>query len=344
LAKIYEVILIFCNWITESSAGDPTNILVENYTPDQTKAQQLLDLIPKDDLQPEGELLVIIPFRNRWDLTRDCLSGLGSQSLPPLVQLKTILVDNRSNETETIRESVKAPSVYPQLNVSILKANYDFNYSKLNNDAFREFSSSSTKWVLFLNNDIQLKDPTIVSRMLSTLVTVKEVGVTGCTLLYPTRHIQHLFAAPGIKIVAAHPLKHTLYDDNLKWFAKKARPVAAVTGAFMMVRATDFVGAGLFDENLPTLGQDIILCLAIENKLKKFSVSLSTGGTLHLESRTKIARFPLSEIAYIYQQYGPWLTSRKWLSEKFSRWSEKPLKKFFPEGEYPVKDVVKYWE
>jgi hypothetical protein len=99
----------------------------------------------------------------------------------------------------------------------------------------------------------------------------------------------------------------------------------------------------MFDENLPTLGQDIILCLAIENRLKKFSATVSTNAVFHHESKTKKTRFPEGEIVYLYKNYGQWLSSRKWLSSKFSRWSERPLKKIFPEGEYPAESIIKYW-
>ena len=198
--------------------------------------------------------------------------------------------------------------------------------------------------MLFLNNDIECADREIVTRMIHQLEVTPEVGVVGCSLLYPTGTIQHLFAAPGVKIIAAHPLKNTPYRSTFTWFSKPARPVAAVTGAVMMLRATNFMDAGMFDEKLPTLGQDVILCLSVAHKLKKFNVALTSDSVIHHESKSRKAVFPVSEVDYIYEHYDKWLHDCTWFSSEFSRWSERPVKRLFLEARYPVRRVVSLWQ
>jgi GT2 family glycosyltransferase len=291
-----------------------------------------------------GTLLIIIPFRNRWDLTEVCLNSLNKQALPETVKLKTLLVDNQSTEAETIQRAQQASERFPRLNIDVMQAAYEFNFSKMNNEAYKAFKEPTTKWVFFLNNDIELLDTGVISNFINLLDRTPEVGVVGATLLYPDRRIQHIFAAPGVKIIAAHPLRGFPYDGQWQWFKKSVRPVAAVTGAAMMVRAQDFEDVGMFDEKLPTLGQDIILCLAIEHKLGKFSITITDCKITHFESTTKLARFPRQEIDYIYATYEDWLHSTKWYSSELSRWSERPLLHAFGEIKYPTKLIARFWQ
>lgn len=283
--------------------------------------------------------MVIIPFKDRWDLTSACLKALNLQTLPRDFLLRVVLVDNGSVTVETSQGIASAAKNYPGLKMEILRADYPFNFSKLNNDAFKKFSSEATRWALFLNNDVSLNDKTIISRMISCLESVPEAGTIGCTLLYPNRRIQHVFAAPGVKILAAHPLKGLPYSKDLAWFQKPARPVAAVTGAVMMLRARDFEAIGMFDESLPTMGQDIVISCLISEKISKFNVSLHSNGVIHHESPTKDSTFSREELLYVYDKYEKYLYSERYYSRRISRWSEAPVEVFLAEGRYPVHSV-----
>jgi GT2 family glycosyltransferase len=287
-----------------------------------------------------GELLVIIPFKDRWDLTSACLKSLNEQIIPNDLFIRVILVDNGSVSTETAQGIKSASGCYPHLKFEDLRADYPFNFSKLNNDAFKNFRTEKTRWVLFLNNDVSLNDQNIVSRMTSCLESVPEAGAVGCTLLYPNRRIQHIFAAPGVKIIAAHPLKGTPYRDDLEWFQKPARPVAAVTGAVMMLRVRDFEAAGMFDEKLPTLGQDIVLSCVVSQKLSKFNVVIHSGDVIHHESPTKESHFSQEELSHAYRQHEVRLIAAVLYSNVFSRWCEQPIYGPQPEPRYPVNFVT----
>ena len=344
LCKAYEFLLIICTWIRRPPGSDPSAILVELYTEAQTMAQIDIDQLSAKPHIRGSELLVLIPFRDRWDLTAVCLKTLSEQKLPKSILIRVVLIDNGSKLAETAAGIHKAIHKYPNLQVETLRADYKFNYSQLNNDGFRQFKSNQTKWVLFLNNDVELRDDSIVERMCAYLDNLPESGAVGCTLLYPDRRIQHIFAAPGVKIIAAHPLRRAYCNPSMEWFAKPARPVAAVTGAVMMVRADDFAQVGMFDEELPTLGQDIVLCLMLREKLGKYSVAISSGDVIHHEGLTKPPSFDVKEINYIYKKYGDLLRSDLFLNGRLSRWSERPLIAMPFEPPYPVKTVVKSWQ
>ncbi len=344
LGKAYEFFLILYAWFVRAPGSDPSAILVELYTRAQSKAQIDIDqLSAKPDIHG-GEILVLIPFRDRWDLTAVCLKTLSEQKLVKSILIRVVLIDNGSILADTAAGIQEALRKYPGLQVETLRADYKFNYSQLNNDGFRQFKSNQTKWVLFLNNDVELRDDSIVERMCSYLDNLPESGAVGCTLLYPDRRIQHIFAAPGVKIIAAHPLRRAYCNPSMEWFAKPARPVAAVTGAVMMVRADDFAQIGMFDEDLPTLGQDIVLCLMLREKLGKYSVAVSSGNVIHHEGLTKPPSFDVKEINYIYKKYGDLLRSDLFLNGRLSRWSERPLIGMPFEPPYPVKTVVRSWQ
>jgi GT2 family glycosyltransferase len=152
-----------------------------------------------------------------------------------------------------------------------------------------------------------------------------------------------LFAAPGVKIIAAHPLRGQIFSPKMDWFAKPARVVPGVTGAVMLIRSDDFVRVGMFDERLATLGQDVIICLETFSKLNKITVVVNTGDVIHHESLTKKPAFPKDEVSYIYEAYGCQLRDSRWFSNKISRWSEKPVLALPWEPNYPVKSVVRAW-
>jgi GT2 family glycosyltransferase len=341
--KFYELILRIYTILCRGFQSDCSSILVESYTKEQTIFQEKLDKALGKKFVHGGELLVIIPFRDRWDLTEKCLINLSAQILNTGVQVKTLLINNRSQLKATSEALMAATSRYPVLNIQILQADYDFNYSRLNNDGFQKFATSATSWVLFLNNDVELNDRTIVQRMLEALECLPEVGVVGCSLLYPSRRIQHLFAAPGVKIIAAHPLRGQIFSPKMDWFAKPARVVPAVTGAVMLMSSDDFVRVGMFDQRLATLGQDVIMCFETFSKLNKITVVVNTGDVIHHESLTKKPTFPKEEVFYIYEAYACQLRDSRWYSKKFSRWSEKPILALPWEPKYPVKSVIRAW-
>lgn len=338
--KLYEYTLRLYTLIVRGFESDPSKILVDHYTKAQANAQMIIDQKLNESAAIAGELLVIIPFKDRWDLTSACLKTLNAQTMPHEFSIRVVLVDNGSVTAQTSQGIASAPKNYPNLKIESLRADYPFNFSKLNNDAFKKFCSKDTTWVLFLNNDVELNDQTIITRMASCLESVPEAGVVGCTLLYPDRRIQHIFAAPGVKIIAAHPLKGVPYNRELAWFKKPARPVAAVTGAVMMLRAKDFEASGMFDENLPTLGQDIVLSGMVSRQLSKFNVVLHAAGVIHHESPSRGRAFPAGEIHNVYERYPTVVFSSDYYAKAFSRWSEFPIYGFMKEPPYPVFKVI----
>jgi hypothetical protein len=74
------------------------------------------------------------------------------------LKVRVALIDNGSVNLETRAGLGEVTKNHPTLNIQRLQANYEFNYSRLNNDGYRQFKTPETKWVLFLNIDVELLD------------------------------------------------------------------------------------------------------------------------------------------------------------------------------------------
>jgi GT2 family glycosyltransferase len=284
-------------------------------------------------------LHILIPFRDRWDLTYLCLEALKQQRQGQ-INCFVHLIDNGSSP-ETKSQIKTWLSAQDSLGTEYVVHEVDepFNFSRLCNLGLKISSSlKEDDLLLFLNNDVVLEDPASLTQVAVFASQVPECGAVGITLLFPNRRIQHLFAAPGVKIVAAHPFKGK--DPSiLKEWKKRARQVPAVTGAFLLIPARHFVKVEGFDENLPTAGQDIDLCLKLQKAGLKNWV-LPQIEAIHWESASRRrASINFDEVMYIYSKWRSFLTRNPQYPKDISRFSEQPARVFWEEGDYPFEKL-----
>lgn len=116
--------------------------------------------------------------------------------------------------------------------------------------------------LLFLNDDIEVRSPDWIERMLEHSQT-PGVGVVGAKLLYPDTTIQHCgVMLGGGAIGPRHPFRGMREDaGGYRDLLRVARNSSAVTAACMMVPATLFWELGGFDEALVVEFNDTDLCL-----------------------------------------------------------------------------------
>lgn len=312
--------------------GDPTTILVDQLTPEQIAAEAALRA-PAANLSEVRRIVVVVPFRDRWDLTKTCLETLRRQEIGGLA-VTVALVDNGSVEEATltgIRETMTAPK-REGLDFRLFRLEMPFNFSKLNNVAVERCADVDAHYVLLLNNDIEMTSTDGLQKFAKLLETNPQVGAVGCTLLYPDGRIQHSFVAPGVKIVGAHPLKFMPFQPAYRWF-ERPRAVAGLTGAVLMVRASCYRSVGGLQEDLPTSYQDVDFCLKVLAQ-GFFLVTMPDVVMVHHESASRKKDLPAAEIAWMYQRWGDYLTANPYYSTRLSRWSEAPVYSF-GEGKYP---------
>ena len=341
LFKIVELFLNFYTYIKYFFVKDKTKILLKFRPPQIAQIETERKNKTEDPLQNQS-ILIIIPFKDKWNLTQNCLQSLAKQKYENL-KVHVVLVDNNSHEDATrigLEESaLKYKTTFATLKIE--KMPIPFNFSKLNNQAVYNFSSSPIDIVFFLNNDIEFVTEYDLKNLVTFFVNTENIGALGCTLIYPSNSskkiIQHSFVAPGMKIVGAHPLKGYPFHADNSWFLSP-RAVPAVTGAVFLTYYKDFIATAGFDELLPSAYQDVDLCLKLQ-QINKINWTLSTTVLIHHESATRRKKINKEEATYMYEKCENILIQDAFFSKKISRWSEKPTEALF-EGEYPWRKAL----
>src|SRR5438128_459197 len=143
------------------------------------------------------DLSIIIPFKDRSEMTIACLRSLQKYGDPVK---EILLISNNSNVAELGRVKKYAESFH---NTQVLVYDKPFNFQKINNWAAKK---SSGNVIMLLNNDIELRP---ASRGLLDVMyqkaMKKDVGAVGCVLLYEDgKTIQHA----GVYLVAGGTADH----------------------------------------------------------------------------------------------------------------------------------------
>lgn len=316
------------------------SFLLKFETPVQKKCYDDIESISfvQTDLAKQRQL-IIIPFRDKWALTAECIKSVFEQELAGIKTL-IALVDNGSTEPETfdgIRTTFNSP-LPPNFEARVLRYDIPFNYSKLNNLALNDCRDFDPSHIVFLNNDVVMTMNNTLVSMISFLNSTKNAASVGCTLLYPNNRIQHLFIAVGCKIVGAHPFRGAIVEANDPWF-NRPRPVGAATAALLVVKRSLFDKANGFDETLPSCYQDVDLALKFQ-KLGASNWVLPWVSAIHYETQTRSPIHAWTEVAHMHNKWGEDLTMNAFLSEKISRWSER-VSRSLGEGSYPWKWLAK---
>lgn len=206
---------------------------------------------------PAPLVSLIVPTFNQYKLLSQCVDGILNGTSYKNIEL--IIVDNRSNDPETLEYLRELPS--KDSRVKVIRDDGAFNFARINNDAVKH----ATGPVLgFVNNDIQIIRPDWLDEMVSNLAR-KDIGAVGARLLFPNGTVQHAGVITGIGGVAGHQFKN-LSVGSLGYFCRAVLPqnLSAVTAACMLVHTDLFKKVGGFDqEQLAVAFNDIDLCLKI---------------------------------------------------------------------------------
>lgn len=315
---------------------------------ERSKLELLLACLPKPKAferqagkgAASPKVLVVIPFRDKWQLTQQCVASLLKQDFVAL-ELKVILVDNGSVEDITLESIAQWKRLLQQRGIQcqVLEDSSPFNFSNLNNKAAAlGCADFDAELLLFLNNDVEFVDSTGLNTWVNWHHVCATVGVSGATLFYPNRTIQHACVLPGFKIVATHPLRHCTEQVALEW-SSSARCVPAVTGAAFMIRRSLFETLGGFDIELAHACQDVDLCLkCLEKGYDNWVVPKVT--LIHHESATRKSEHKPSEVAYFYERWEARVEQLCGMSKRLSRWTETPCISL-GEGAFPWRKFSK---
>jgi len=222
---------------------------------------------------------IIIPMKDKSKITKVCLESLYNKT--NYKNFEVIVVDNNSVEAETQEMLNYYKDKYE--NFKVLRLECEFNYSYLNNEAVKQ---STGKYILFLNNDIEVLDSEWLNEMVG-YASQDHVGCVGIKLLYSDKKVQHAGVVLGYGGVAGHIF--VPYDRNdVGLFGRLAMPYnyTAVTAACMLIEKNKFLETKGFDEKLKVALNDVDLCLQVLDK-GYYNVCLSHIEMFHYESKSR---------------------------------------------------------
>ncbi len=288
--------------------------------------------------KPESGLVsIIIPTKDNPELVQKCLSSIQNFQTDTTVEL--ILVDNQSKEKSTYDYYHKLKK--ENRSVRIIDYGPDFNFSRACNLGASE---SRGKYLLFLNNDIEVITPHWLTNMLS-FISIEGVGIVGAKLIYPDGRIQHAGIVLGMEGHASHVFmgntgKSTTPFGSIAWY----RNYSAVTAACMLVRRDVFKKINGFDEKFRLIFNDVDLCLRAEKKGYR-TVYNPDVVLIHHEGKTRGRFNPESDIKLAFDRfynyidkgdpfYNPGLSRAYRMPVLRKKWEQEPNKR--------IKDIIKY--
>jgi O-antigen biosynthesis protein len=217
----------------------------------QKKNQYVLPAVPP-------LVSLIIPTKNNVALLRQCIDSILHKT--SYANFEILIVDNGSDQSETL-DYLKTLTAHAQIRV--IRDNYAFNYSALNNYAV---TFAKGEVLALVNDDIEVDDAASadwLTEMVSHALR-PGVGAVGAKLWYPNHTLQHA----GMVLVggvARHVHKHLPKGGTgFNGRAVLTQNFSAVTGACLVVKKALFeqVG-GLNDQELAVGFNDVDFCLKL---------------------------------------------------------------------------------
>lgn len=270
----------------------------------------------------ESMINVIVPTRDRGELLRTCIESLRATADASHSVTFTV-IDNGSRDPATPDYLDHAQKME---RLQVLKRDEPFNWSRLNNSAVSECSSPL---LVFCNNDIEMVSAgwdTALRRHLAR----PEIGVVGARLLYPDLTVQHAGIVFGIGVGGTeHEGRGASAGDggpNGRWHMR--RSVAAVTGAFLACRRSDFESLGGFDTDMFGIWcNDVDFCLKIRQRglrvLYEPAIEAyhheSKSLAVEFDDQSRAAHF-LAAVSAMRMKWGRALEDDPYFNAHYARW------------------------
>ena len=199
---------------------------------------------------------ILIPSKDHKEDLELLLSSLHERS--SYRAFEVIVIENNSTDPETFTYYEEAKKKYPWLRVIVWESG--FNYAAINN-----FGAAHAKgdYLLFMNNDMELKSPDLLTEMLGYCQEA-DVGMVGARLLYPDDTIQHAGVFIGMSGLADHGFQgFSGRETGYHYRPLMAQELSAVTAACLMMKKETFFQVEGFDEAYRVAFNDTDLCMKV---------------------------------------------------------------------------------
>ena len=253
---------------------------------------------PRFPLKNKPLISIIIPMKDHWEMTDACIKSIVDKS--SYRNFEIVILDNRSEKEDTFRWFAQIQKMDA---VRVIKADMEFNWSKLNNFGVRHAKGDV---FVFLNNDTLVITEDWLERLAENALR-PEVGVVGGLLLYQDNTIQHAGVVVGMGGWADHLFKGMAPIHYGSPFVSPiiSRNVLAVTGACMAVSKSTLEKIGPFDEEFIICGSDIELCIRAHEHglLNRMDAKVQL---YHLESKSRDSYIPEVDFQKSAIAYAPY--------------------------------------
>ena len=197
---------------------------------------------------------IIIPSKDNYEILERCITSLIS--ITEYKNFEIILVDNGSSDE--CKELYEKLSV--KYDIRYIYDKQDFNFSRMCNTGA---ANARGEYYLFLNDDIEIIEPSWLRRMLGQ-AKQKHSGAVGAKLLYPdSKNIQHV-GVVNLKNGPAHAFSG--YTDEYIYYCGRNRMdynYIAVTAACLLLDSKKFDEIDGFNEELAVAYNDVDLCFKL---------------------------------------------------------------------------------
>lgn len=202
---------------------------------------------------------ILIPTRDHLELIKPCIESLLGKTDYPNLEILVLNNDSRDPEVLNYFDEIRQ---HPK--IRILDYPHAFNFSAICNFGARH---AKGKFLLLLNNDIEVTEPQWLSEMLRHGLR-PDVGAVGARLLFPDEKVQHAGVIVGMGPIADHPFIGSLKNQpSYMMRAQLTQNYSAVTAACMLVSKALYESVGGMDEvDLKVLYNDIDFCLRIREQ------------------------------------------------------------------------------
>ena len=231
-------------------------------------------LIRQSQQRDPNLVSIIICVYNQYTLTNKCLQAIERHCESDNIEV--VIVNNASDaEMSTLLNSW---ADYDK-RFKVIHNFDNLNFSLGNNIGF---AASQGEKVVFLNNDTEVQqgwlEPLVTSLENTDIIAAQP------KLIYPDGLVQCI----GVVFSGKTPLGYPIYADQAgdsPWVTKDRR-FRAITGACLVVRASDFASVCGFDPVFINGQEDIDLCYRLGNGQYVFEY-VSSSIVVHHEGRTK---------------------------------------------------------
>jgi GT2 family glycosyltransferase/glycosyltransferase involved in cell wall biosynthesis len=192
------------------------------------------------DFPDDGpKVALLIPTKNQRDVLARCIDSLARTTYR---DYEVVVIDNDSDDAATIAYLASLPHRV----LRIGNPGPRFSFAHINN---RAAEAVDADYVLFLNNDTEVREPRWLSRMMG-FAQLPGVGAVGARLLYPDGRVQHAGVLHGYYDGLPGPAFKLLPQNDYGYLSHAMTPrnYGAVTAACMLTARKLFLDSGGFDE------------------------------------------------------------------------------------------------